>query len=125
PAIFTPLPYTTLFRSVVVRVAIRAFHFEAFGKRQAIEKGHDELAVEFRHLERGIDFRMLRYAARVRQLARDRQRVFPGGELLLPALGATCDRHITVGQGENRADDPTAEDRLRVDPACPARCEKP
>src|SRR5690606_40490295 len=74
---------------VVVRVAIPAFHFEAFGKRQAIEKGHDELAVEFRHLQRGIDFRMLRYAARVRQLARDRQRVFPGGELLLPDRKST------------------------------------
>src|SRR3546814_16397326 len=84
----TLFPYTTLFRSAdpvdgrphrarfpgmggadgaVVRIAIRAFDLEPPGERQIAEKGNDQFAVGLAHVERFVEFGVLRRTGAVNQ----------------------------------------------------------
>src|SRR3546814_19495539 len=83
----TFFPDTTRFRSrarlpgmggadgAVVRIAIRAFDLEPPGERQIAEKGNDQFAVGLAHVERFVEFGVLRRTGAVNQLAGKRERI--------------------------------------------------
>src|SRR3546814_9284616 len=51
----------------VVRIAIRAFDLEPPGERQIAEKGNDQFAVGLAHVERFVEFGVLRRTGAVNQ----------------------------------------------------------
>src|SRR3546814_3800676 len=59
----------------VVRIAIRAFDLEPPGERQIAEKGNDQFAVGLAHVERFVEFGVLRRTGAVNQLAGKRERI--------------------------------------------------
>src|SRR3546814_3295934 len=86
----------------VVRIAIRAFDLEPPGERQIAEKGNDQFAVGLAHVERFVEFGVLRRTGAVNQLAGKRERIVRRPERFPAVLGPHGDRDITIDRKSTR-----------------------